>query len=352
MGKHFTSIEINGKLYDARTGKLISGSQAAHRPSEHTQKKASPQHVQDIAPRITSAKIPHRTLERSKTLMRHAVKRPAKSAAPKAAHAVSAVAPAITVFTDFKRPTTLSHSTDADREIRAAKVKKSTLVRKFSDMSMPGGKTANTYPVQSMAVKPVPAHAEPPRHAHPKTQSVLEKGLKNAQSHTQEYKTASSKKHRSKAGRRARLASIGAGSLAVLLLVGFFGYQNIPNISMRYATTRAGVNATLPGYKPSGFALNNHIQYNPGQVTVKFKSNTDERAFTITQRESAWNSDTLRQNYVATAGAQVHTFEDKGRTIYLYGGSNATWVNGGVWYDIQGDAQLNSDQLIRIATSM
>lgn len=126
----------------------------------------------------------------------------------------------------------------------------------------------------------------------------------------------------------------------------------MPNISLRYAVARSGVAANLPGYQPAGFALNSRIKYNPGQVVLSYQSNSDDRNYTITQSESNWNSDTLMSNYVATKTEQPQRYEDKGRTIYLYGESNATLVSNGVWYDIKGDAKLTSDQLIRIATSL
>ncbi|MDQ3123196.1 MAG: DUF4367 domain-containing protein [bacterium] len=351
MGKHLNTIEINGKRYNAATGKLIAGHQPGAVSAPQLKATSGPQAIDGVVSRSNQVKNPHRALERSKTLMRHAVKKPHNSISGAALKAVSTIP-----SQDFsmakpilKRPSTLAHPTDAAREVRASKVKQSRLVSKFND----SGHQSRSDQIHPMPVRPAPAHAEHKEELshHAGSHSVIEKGLKSAQSHQQKYK-APAKKTRTKTAKRARLASMGASSLAVLLLVGFFAYQNIPNFAMRYATTRAGVNASLPGYKPAGFALNSHIRYNPGQITVEFKSNTDDRAFTITQRESAWNSDTLRQNYVASASDQVHTYEDKGQTIYLYGGSNATWVNGGLWFDIKGDSQLNSDQLIRIATSM
>ncbi|MDQ3064832.1 MAG: DUF4367 domain-containing protein [bacterium] len=348
MGKLSNTVEINGKRYDVHTGKLVTGHSAA--PVITTPNKA--QAIDGVVRRSSAANNPHRTIEKSKTLMRHAVKKPLTTPHASTVKAVTPIGHKDLTSHKPKSTNNFVHSADIGREARAAKVKRSSLVSKFSDFKQ----SIQSDNVQHMPVKPVPAHA---KHAsatestshHQKSHEIIEKGLKNAQSHHQPY-VAPSHKHRTPKAKRTRLASIGAGSMAVLLLVGFYTFQNIPNLAMRYATTRSGINASLPGYKPAGFALNSHIHYNPGQITVEFKSNTDERAFTITQRESAWNSDTLRQNYVASASDQVHTYEDKGQTIYLYGGSNATWVNGGVWYEIKGDSQLNSDQLVRIATSM
>ena len=40
-----------------------------------------------------------------------------------------------------------------------------------------------------------------------------------------------------------------------------------------------------------------------------------------------------------------------GLTIYS-GGKEATWVNGGILYQISGDANLSNDQIQKIATSL
>jgi hypothetical protein len=352
VGKLSNTVEINGKRYDVRTGKLITGHHTAPVLSAVASSSFAGQVMDGFVRPASNIKNPHRTIEKSKTLMRHAVKKPQKIPHASGVKAISPIRPTDIAPANAhpqKRTAGLVHTSYVEREARAAKIRRSQLVSKFNEFK----RSAKTEKVHPMPVRQAPPHAQgkhEPTH-HPKAHAIIEKGLKNAQSHQQAFAGAG-KKSRTPKAKRARLASIGAGSLAMLLLAGFYTYQNIPNLAMRYATTRAGINASLPGYKPAGFALNSHIQYNPGQVIVEFKSNTDERAFTITQRESAWSSDTLRQNYVASASEQVHTYQDKGQTIFLYGGSNATWVDGGVWYDIKGDSQLNSDQLIRIATSM
>lgn len=350
MGTKESTIEINGKKYDARTGKLIGAPvHAASSPAPSTGSM-------DIAARRQAPKQVHKAVERSKTLMRHAVKKPAASSHSKTKSS-DISSPHKSVITGKE----YYHQSDKEREARAKAIKRSALVSKFSDFhGAKGGSPAVSYhhdePVPSriepMAVKQAPDHALSHHHtpAQSKTHSVLEQGLRAAQSHNE---PAPAKVKRSKLrGRRSRLVSVGATSLAVLLLGSFFAYQNIPQASMHYASARAGISAQLPGYRPSGFALSHKIEYNPGQIKLSFRSNTDERNFTITQRSSTWNSDALMANYVAQASGQVQTYQDKGRTIYIYGDSNATWVNGGVWYDINGNSQLNSDQLVRIASSM
>lgn len=121
---------------------------------------------------------------------------------------------------------------------------------------------------------------------------------------------------------------------------------------MRIAASRAGFNAAIPSYQPSGFGMKGPIEYGPGQVTLNFKSNSDERNFHVTQRVSSWNSEALLTNFVTTNNKSYQTYQDKGRTIYIYDGSNATWVSNGVWYQIEGKSNLNSDQLIKLANSI
>lgn len=143
-----------------------------------------------------------------------------------------------------------------------------------------------------------------------------------------------------------------AGALAIVLLAGFFAYQNIPNISMRVAASRAGFSAKMPGYQPSGFALQGPINYKPGQISLSFKSNSDDRAFNVSQQVSGWNSEALADNYLAANNKEYQTYQDKGRTIYLYDNSRATWVSGGIWYEVDGNGILSSEQLIRVANSL
>jgi len=362
VGKqHQTTIEINGKRFDAHTGKPIMAASAPTPAKPAQPSTASVSDIRRSAPANNSTL--HKSIDRSHTLMRHAVKKPAGSKIGRTKTVVDVMNP---VKVSKLTSPALHSQQQAARVERAQGINRSQLVSKFSDVlqkpiNLPGDRSQQFDVAITKRVQPLTVHPHPvapvttprPVAAAPltHTQSVLAKGLQNASSHLE--KPIEKKQNRSKnRSKRSRLVSIGAGSMAVLLLGGFFAFQNVPNIAMRYAATRAGVRASLPGYHPAGFAVNSHIQYIPGAITVSFRSNTDSRSFTITQKSSTWTSETLMTNYVASIGSQVQTYQDKGRTIYLYGDSNATWVNGGVWYDISGASKLNSDQLIKIATSM
>jgi hypothetical protein len=184
---------------------------------------------------------------------------------------------------------------------------------------------------------------------------MLDKALASASSHEAET-PIHHKKKRSKLGKKLgispKAASISMAVLAFVLLAGFFTVQSVPNLSMRLAATRAGFDATMPGYQPTGFSFKGPIKYSPGQVTISFKSNTDGRQYDVKQQASNWNSDALLSNYILAEGKTYQTYLDRGRTLYIYNGSSATWVDNGVWYTVEGESNMTTDQLIRIAASI
>lgn len=183
---------------------------------------------------------------------------------------------------------------------------------------------------------------------------MLDKGMRASTSHTS--RTAKKQKLRHKVGSvlglSKRATSIAAVTLSVFSFGTFFTYQNIPNINVRYAAAKSGVNASIPSYQPAGFSVNNHVQFSPGELTIAYKANADDRAYTVSQKNTSWNSDALKDHLVTKIGTTPMTYPDSGRTIYLHDDSSADWVQSGVWYSITGESSLNTDQLIKIATSI
>lgn len=234
---------------------------------------------------------------------------------------------------------------------RAQAVPKSTMIQRFSSQ-------VSLAPAQPHKAATVPLLSTSRVHAvataHTVPFSPLDRALDEAESHTQP-KAKAERRHVRMARRlkiSPRLVSAGSLALAALLIGGFFAHQNIPNLNMRLASARANVRGSLPDYQPAGFRMNGGISYKPGEIAVSYKSNTDERNFKLTQASSSWNSETLQDNYLTSNQKEYQVVADKGKTIYLYDGSNATWVDGGIWYRIEGNSQLNSDQLLSIANSL
>ncbi len=379
---HQNSIVLNGKLYDAVTGKLIhdrtksvpisatkptvrrkkglvmdsvvrshkSKRSAGHtKPASHATK---PKPARSLAPtgrRSASHKpTPARAHkpQRSATLMRQAVPQPHHPVKQKPAQAVL-------------------NQRATQRLERAKAIQKSSQIKRFGQHPSSHQPTTHSQaPKKSASLRAVSAQAKTDHHrpAHHKptpvtgltpAEKLVTDALKKARSH--EAVAKAKKPHRRRLSHSLGLSSKAtrfvAGSLAFLLLAGFFVYQNMPNLSMRLASSRAGFSAHQPGYQPAGFSQDKLVTYSPGKVTISFHSNSDDRQFKIVQQASNWNSQALAENYLEANDKTYQKYEAGGRTIYIYDGSNATWVNGGVWYQIEGNSRLSSEQILRIATS-
>jgi len=301
----------------------------------------------------TSSKQIHKSAQPSKTLMRYAVKKPSAAADQKTV-GMDVVTPA-----PGQTATTVFHSVSKERGKRAEAIRQNSLVNRF------GGELREAPANLKPALTSKPERAEAPAQepvftpqrdalGQSKAKSMLDKGLMSANSHEAKVDKKAKLHHRvgRKLGLSKKAASIATASLTALIVGGFFIYQNIPNISVHYASAKAGIHASLPNYQPSGFTINSHVAYSPGEISVAYKANADSRAYTITQKSTNWNSDALKEHLMGAKGVIPQSYPDNGRTIYLHDNQEADWVNNGVWYSISGNSSLNTDQLIKIATSL
>lgn len=338
MGNIKDIVEINGKQYDARTGHLVKAAEPVP--------KIRPSGVEGFV-KPNAAKLnrkPPQALrrkpERPHTLMRHVVPKP--SIKPAGNEAPRVLTQQIRTANDIKR------------QKRANNFIKSQLVKKYG--------TSSDFVTQKPTPKPILKDRNHKQPAQPKTQQPrpqpvegpFERSMRQSRSHAEEQPKRSKMHHRLAKRLRIspRLVSAGALVAAFLVFGGFFAYQNVSNLKVRYASMRADVDGKLPGYQPAGFTLNGPVQYSPGQITLSYRSNSDDRAFNVTQKASNWDSAALLNEYVEYKQNLVQTVEDNGKTIYVYGENNATWVDSGVWYQVEGQAALSSDQLLRIARSL
>lgn len=177
---------------------------------------------------------------------------------------------------------------------------------------------------------------------------LFEQALAQARSH--EQAAPSGTKSRKSRRRTGRVMAI-AGAAAVFLgLIGFVAFQNQEDIRLQLASAKAGFSASAPLYKPDGYALSS-MQYTAGSVASVYRHGTSQD-FTITQKKSNWDSQTLLENFVATKSGDYKGYQMNGRSVYVYGDGNATWVNGGIWYQIKATGSIDDQQLVRIAASM
>ncbi len=383
------TIHINGKTYDARTGELITAVkqtaaavikqitpatsnkalkvEKAHQArTVHNAKRgngfvdgiarhpSAPKQVQmakkkqpsqlTVAPVQTkrassahSVSPVHRIVHHSATLNRAGVKAP------------KIQAPESSVIKSVERK---SAKPTAQRLERASTTEKSSIISHFNRTF---AQSADTTPAKKPATQLSMAHiakaAEKARTAHHMTRvknELIAQSLAEANRMTKQHA------HKQKKSSVHGTASAVAGAMAALVLVGYVAYLNVPSLSVKFASSRAGFAATVPNQTPAGYSLKGPIAYSPGQVILNFGSNTDERRFSIQQQPSTWDSAALKENFVArNTSSEPQTYQDNGLTIYIYDGGNAAWVNNGKFYSIKSaNSGLDTQQVLDIATSM
>lgn len=399
-----TIIEINGKRYDARSGELlgdgtkstihpanvqrrgraidgmVKSSGATVKPTAYTSGvNTNHQAVKTVATlsakggtvmepvrrKRKPATAADRKLEKSKTLMRHAVKKPVitpkkpiktQGASEIAAAPVSALTPSLKKSAE---------NVDERRLARAHRTGKSEHVRRFTSIQQnhpvarqrPAVQHAEVRRANTAQPAPAPrhsvgttapghntAHHNPPRSQHhtPRQADLFEAAIANARAHEQPA-------HKIKRKTSSKILNITAGLAAFLVLAGFVAYLNMSAIEVRVASVRAGFSAQLPGYAPTGYAREGGLKAQQGVVAATYRSGSS--SYTLQQQTSDWDSQTLYDNVVAMADEKSETLSGQGRTVYVYG-NKAAWVDGGVLYSMQTAGDISKDEILSIATSM
>lgn len=377
MNKNNNIIEINGQRYDASTGAALdnhlsakgkanhqtvdtgnqSGAKApsakqipvqhGHQPKTTKPHKKRPIH--DVVRRSAKRPAGHGP-QPAKTLMRDAVKKPASSFKRhlKAHGRTDAPAkrPSLSIA-----PKLSAYDLDTKRLQHARQVAKSRLVRRFNQASViatPPSPVMQSDKKPAVASRPLSKPAGPKRPKAKTTADLLQHALQHATSH-QEPPPKKHPKRRSKLSKR--ITSISAIALAIAVLAGFVTFQNLTNVQLHVASTKAGFAASLPSHQPAGYHLS-HLNYSAGVVSMRFQSNSDNRSYAITEKTSAWDSETLRDRFVSLAGQDYQTVTTASQVLYLYGKNAATWVDRGVWYQVQTNGSLSNHQLVELASSM
>lgn len=409
-------IAINGQRYDAVTGAYLgeqaaavqasrsvarpvsrgvaidgfrrpnrNSSQAPAQPLTPIPAKAAHKVVPVPAPKPRKAHQPGitaaaHTPQPAKTLMRSAVKKPVIKS-PEVIKAQTRTDILAKVPEQVVKPKLSHTNVDHKRMRRAERVIQSPAVRKYNHTpaqqlpahlvtpAVQAQPAPVTTPKPAAAVQPAPVRSElrtprpafnnqhqvrsavrkqqpaiPVQQAPQQISSdIFEKAIAEASTHKQSHK-------RSKGF--SRFGTAAAVTAIMLLLVGFLGYQNLPYINVRVAAYKAGIQAKMPTYSPTGFSFGS-LKYTPGSVTVSYYSEKDAtQSLNISQKSSDWNSKALLDNFVATTTKSYETIERAGRTIYVYGNNTATWVDNGIWYTISGNNTLSDSQILDVALSI
>ena len=358
-------IELNGKRYDAHTGRLLNAAtpvsspkkiphlpQAATtrvvKPTPHTAAnpvKAPIVKTRSSVQRPSPNNVSRHKAQKPQTLMRRATAKP--QAGQMVAAKLKVQAPAVrAVGTIAVQPKLSISGINPHHKRAAAQTQKSPAVQKFSKPAV----FAPQKRLQPAASAVSPAKQSQAEHK----KAFFEKAIANATSHEAVKAPRTKKTSRLKNSlKRQKSVFMVAASASVLVIVGaFVAFSNMSTLELKVASMRAGVNVNLPAYQPDGFSKSGPIAYQSGKVTVGFRANDSSgREYKLSQEESPWNSETLYDSVVAT-NKEVQTVQQNGNTVYLYGDSEASWVSGGILHTITGNANLSTDQLLKIASNV
>ncbi len=323
-----------------------------------------------------AASAVHHKLQRSQALMRNAVNYPASKTAQFSSATINKVS---NITKKAPRPIAASETksraplVDFGRLERARATQKHSRVLRFGRAAAVEQSAKNAQPspvknIRTAVVKPVMAArrlagpgtltAKPlpslvTSASHHRLERMLDWALANADAHKQELNEAT-RSHRRIWSRLGlpKWLSIGLVSLVAVLLIGFIAYEKSMAVGMQVARLRSGVAGTVPAYSPAGFKVVSPPAYSKDVINLNFKSTDSARHFSITERPSSWDSQSLLENYVKSTGEQYQVSQTSGKTVFTYGTTNATWVDNHIWYDIQNSAELNADEVTKIANSL
>jgi len=387
VGSPKNTVALNGKIYDVVSGALVSKLPTFDKITKTGKFQKRPVHINQSNKAIdgfmATKKIPgnkahrdrhnitqlprvkrsisntmHHKPQHAKTLMRAIVRNPAKSEKPKVKRAHGPV-PAI------QAATSVAGSRAGARAKRSVAITKSKHVIKFAHnhtqiikkmipLSVKSPEIITPIKKTKSSVKAANAHSSS-QPSIKLTGSLLTKSI-NHNAHNDEEVQLKKPRHKTtsllnRAKPHKKSSKILLSVLAVAVVGGVLVWHFLPQLQIRLASIKAGFSAALPGYEPAGFDRK-AINYQSGEVTLNYKSNTDERNFAIRQSASNWNSETLLDNFVQPKQKPYQTYQEQGKTIYIYDEADAAWVSGGVMYEVIGNSSLNNDQLLKIADSL
>ena len=330
--KQHDIITVNGQAYDTVTGLPVTTPVAKPVAAPAAPKKPAS---------TTNAHSLHATAQRSKTLRRTAPPKPQQKLAPATKHMAADIQPR-------KQPG--KHVTDIARHPQIGRVAAPKSIAAPVATKPQGDVTPRQHPHVARTEQRIAQKVEKPQSkvatplsAKEKKESEIAKALS-----AKPVEVAKPRRTRSKSTRRMRISIIAASVAAVVIIA---IWVNLPALSVAFASAQSGVNADFPHHTPEGYTLQIPVKADDNRVTMTFASNQNETSFTFSQEKSSWDSQAVRDMVEEASKGQFLTTQDRGLTVYTYGG-NAAWVNKGILYKISGDSRLSNDTIMRIASSL
>lgn len=334
-------LQMNGKAYDAVTGRRIDGLVP---PKKATLKaaatSASPAASKVSAKARQTNHAAYRQPQHAQTLMRRAVKKPT-TGLKKQLHVHQAIshAPAQTIAVKH-----VASHVDSTRLRRAESTEKHAQVSRFNPPSVVPV-TFTAVPVKH-APQDIPGTEPPTPVVPPPTPTntppdIFEQAIANA---THFVDVAEHKTHFKKKARRHAL-TMTAGVFALLMLGSFLTYQNTPTLQVKVAGVVAGVSTRMPDFKAAGFSYEG-VSGSGTKVVYRFKSSLAH--YQLIEQTTNWTGQEMidQVSSVAANGTPNYTILTVGkRTVYKFNDRHATWVANGTWYQVHGSQPLSDSQL-------
>lgn len=345
------TLVINGKVYDAITGLPVGAPDAPAISTPAALVAATPISVTTSTQKSSAksrtphhAGTAHKTTQKSATLRRDVLKKPvSKVQVGSARHRAEPghVARSEQIKRFALHPQPLAHTVPHPRTGRKLDIAPAK--------SAPSSIVAQKH---ALVAKASPKPAPPALSSRALKEHLIKERLAHVDTSTRASTTSQRRAKSRFFARQPRMANIVVASFAVMVLGGYLTYLNMPGISVRVAAAQADVAASFPDYHPDGYRFNGPVAFAPGQVSINFQANGGNAGYTVTEQKSSWDSQAVYDNIVAkTADDNYVTNSQQGLTIYTFKGE-AAWVNKGILYTIEGNAPLNNEQLLRIASSL
>ncbi len=349
MAPHKT-VTINGRLYDGVTGlpvDEISVTAPDKTPIKAPKPAPAKKPVVSTSRGVHNSEGVHGSVQRSKTLVRRAAKKPEAPQKPVVKRNAPGrhmdIAKSSNVSRFAKHPSTKPAAADVTKAVTAP------IPKPVAKPAAKPDKPARVHPLAERANARSEAKKKAAAPAKPQTsKQVKDEQIAKALA-TPKAKAVKSKKSDS---HKLRNLIIVGSIIIIVAIAAFIAWRLIPTISVSVAASQAGIEATYPEYTPDGYSLSQPVTYADGEVDLKFTSNSNDNYYTIYQTRSSWDSSAVLDNVVTPeAGANYVTTKERGLTIYTYE-STAAWVNGGILYKIESKAPLSGEQIRRIAISL
>ncbi len=336
------TITINGKSYDAVTGKLITTS---HKNVEKTSEKKSTKVSVAVAtvtkPTVRKTVAKH-TPKPSQTLMRSAVKKPVSKQLVRVQHELTANDMAVAV-----RPKPSVNTVSHARLERAKAVVRNEQISKFNHKEP---KTNLTVQHAVVPVRRAPAATASTDESidtpAPKRTNVPDdmftRAIANA-SHHVDIKSHS-KAYKRKA--RRHFVSMASGVLALLVIAGFAAYLNTPSLQIQVAGLQAGVSTANHNFSKTPFRYAG-VSSSPTHRTISLK--TADAQYQLIEQPTNWDGSHMIDNISSKSANGDLNYDAMlvdGLIVYRLNNGNATWVKDGTWYQLNGERAV-SDQALQ-----